>query len=142
MKPRLFILTILTVLFAVTACTKEDPVNTKLIVYPAQGNYGLNLLDTVKVVYEHGVVSLCATLNEDASLRVKVSGEKWTLQSGTLNQWNVSSYNDTDGSRIFTSIQTGTIDGKLALYPDQPVVVSVYENRNEWASRTKTISVE
>jgi len=133
---------ILGVIFIFQSCSKDDPVNPKLIVYPDQGNYGINLLDTVLLNYDFGVVSLSAVLNEEASLRVRVSGERWSMESNTFNQWNVGSYNETDGSRIFTSIHTGTLDGKIGLYPGKTVEVSVYENGNEWASWTKTVNVE
>lgn len=141
-KNKLIQIALIFLLLPGIGCDKEEPVDTKQIVYPDHGIYGLNLLDTSLTEYQHGAVSLCASLGEDATLKVRVAGEKWTMTSSTLNQWNASGYNENDHSRMFTSIQSGTIDGRLGIYPDKPVEITVYENGSEWATWSKTINIE
>ena len=142
MKKQYQILLFIGIIFSSIGCQKEDPVDLKLIVYPDQGKYGLNILDTIATDYQQGVMSLSAILSEEASLRVKVAGGKWSMITSTFNQWTVSSYNNNDNSRIFSSINTGTLDGQINLSPENTIEVSVYENGNEWASWTKIINVE
>lgn len=131
----------LTLLFLAFLGCKED-IQLDLIEYPGSGIYGINLLDSALTVYQHSAVSFSAILGEEASLRVKVVGASWRFTSSSMTQWTTGGFNDADNSRIFSSIATGTLDGRFEIYPGTTLDVIVYENGADGPSWSKSIVVE
>jgi len=120
----------------------QEELRLDLIEYPGSGIYGVNLLDSTLTVYQHSAVSFSAILGEEASLRVKVVGASWRFTSSSMTQWTTGGFNDADNSRIFTSIATGSLDGKFEIYPRTTLDILVYENGSDGPSWSKSVTVE
>lgn len=131
---------ILIILLFCFACKKENAKDS--IDYPETGLYGENLLDKLQTSYQANSVSFSAILGDEAIIKVKIVGGKWKYTSSNNAQWSAGDYNEDDRSRIFTSISSGTIDGRFEIYPGTSMEIFVYENGAENASWTKSIEVE
>ncbi len=121
---------------------------TAMIGYPANGIYGLNILDIVKTEYSPGIYSMIATLPEGTSLKVKVKGMNWSMPIDQVNTgWTYTDWNVSDTSRTFLSTRTGDLDYKIFI--DSPrdntesnnTKIFVYENGIAEATWTKEITV-
>ncbi len=121
---------------------------TEYITYPANGTYGLNLLDknnTVYPVYDYSTgpyISLAAVLPEGHTLKVKISGvgkDNWYYSPLDGTGWQWGDYDYFTHSRTFTSTQTGSLDLKL-IFTGGQVTVDVWENGSDSPTWTKTIT--
>ncbi|WP_157974476.1 hypothetical protein [Lewinella sp. IMCC34183] len=89
---------------------------TNPVFYPEAGAYGRNLLGSDSV-FTSGDYSLSAELPQGASVRVKVSGANWGMyMDGAQTAWQLSEFNRSDTSRIFTADTEGRADFRLLLF--------------------------
>lgn len=121
---------------------------TNFIEYPESGVSGLNILDKTKTSYTDGTYSLKAILPEGNSLKVKISGMNWFYSPFQENTgWEFSDWNNSDSSRIFTSIRTGEIDFKIRLESFQDstwsnqIKIYAFENGTNEPTWKKVITV-
>lgn len=109
-------------------------------------NYGRNILhESVDTIYKRQGYSLVASLPSGVTLKVKLRGCLWWIQTapeGPLN-WNFSNFNFNDYSQVFTTIEPGK-ESELHISFDEPrirdnLIIEYYENNSENPTKTREV---
>ena len=132
-------LTLICILLLFSGCGKNNDLK---IEYPAQGQYGANILDPSNTEYPFGYNSMRVVLGDDATRRIKIKGTNWSFDMNLFRDWDVGDWNYKDTSRIFTSIKPGDVDSKLRLTTSTHTKIFVYENGDTVPAWSKTITVK
>jgi hypothetical protein len=122
-----------------SGCKKNNDLQ---IDYPAQGQYGENILDRTNTNYPVGSNSMRVILGDEAKIKIKIKGMKWTFDMNLFRDWEVGEWNYKDTSRIFTSIKTGETDSKISLMLSTKTRIVVYENGDTIPTWSKDITVQ
>jgi len=118
----------------------------EFIYYPMYSDYGRNILhESVDTVYRYRGYSLAASLPTGVTLKIKLIGCLWWLQTapeGPLN-WNFSSFDFNEYSQVFTTVEPGK-ECDLHISFDEPrirdnLIIKYYENDSENPTKTKEV---
>ncbi len=121
---------------------------TNFITYPEFSDYGENILYDDKVDFTSNVFySLSAEIPTGNSLKIIIKGGLWwynVLPNGPVN-WNVSEYNFSSKTQIFTSAESGkSCDLKISFDLPQEgefILVEYYENDADEPTKTKQLNI-
>ena len=97
-----------------------DFVHTDTIAYPAQGEFGPNLLAAETVTFAKGDYSVFAKLPMSTSVRVRISGPNWNSFYPASEEWTPSDYDYATSSREYTSEGLSEADMRIALQRRDP----------------------
>ncbi len=125
--------------------TKSTYTPSKAITYPANGNYGPNILsDSVTNIKSKFTnhYSMKANLPVGTSLRVVIKGGKWyyALAPAPTN-WDVNIYNDNTKTQEFTVIENNKPNDIYMLFDEGIVTIEFYENGATTPTRTKQLTI-
>lgn len=117
---------------------------TNYITFPANGTYGINLLNTTDSVFTQGInYSFCANLPEGTHLKIMQNGNNGILSYvlGSLNGWTDLGPDNTYVWRTFVSNRSGFIDFHAIPGPGT-VNIFFYENNSVNPTRIKNIYIQ
>lgn len=117
-----------------------------LIEYPEYGSYGENLLCLSKdTFYTEQDYSLAAELPQNGYLKIVLKNGQWGYQGSSSTNWNISSYNSSDSSQTFTSVNSGVDCDIKIIFPtdslnENKIVIEYYEFGSTQPTRIKPIT--
>ncbi len=112
---------------------------SKIITYPENGAYGINILNKGNTDFSSEEYSLAANLGRRANLKIKIistSNGIWFYAVGSENNWTISSYN---GTQTFTSVNKGDKCDLYFLLHSGAYLIEYYENEDSSPTYTKSI---
>jgi hypothetical protein len=120
-----------------------------VINYPENGLNGANILDINRTDYPQSNFSLSANIPSDClSLKIKISFISssdscpywyWFYALSSIQNWNISEFNNIELSQVFTS--TGQSTDLEMLFNKGVYLIEYYENNAELPNRNKTINI-
>jgi hypothetical protein len=128
-------------------------ITQSLIIYPATGINGDNVLSLSKTVYNSGssnTYSLAAQLNQGTSLKIKITSlsnsdtsnvvkATWYYDVESVINWSISDFDITNSTQTFTAIESGQ-SCDLKIYFDKgSFLIDYYEMNATSPTREKTI---
>ncbi len=125
---------------------EAEGANIKEISYPKSGEYGLNILDEEKEIYEIGELSMVALIPKKQKLKVHIIGDGAVWQFSLfqpIGGWKNSNpimVNDTF-SREFNNIKTGIVDFNFWFSKKGEVEIVVFENEAKEPTWRKKITI-
>lgn len=128
-----------------TAYGDEYVFTTQLesIEYPNTAVYGGNILsDNITLIDASTSYSFAAIIPNDTSLKIKMSGGLWSYDISSNSNWNISSFDFSNNSQIFTSnLDDNSCDLKIEFEPGI-ITIEYFENGSTSVTKTKQLTVE
>lgn len=128
-----------------TAYGDEHLFTTQLesIEYPNTAVYGGNILsDNITLIDTSTSYSFAAIIPNDTSLKIKMSGGLWSYDISSNSNWNISSFDFSNNSQIFTSnLDDNSCDLKIEFEPGI-ITIEYFENGSTSVTKTKQLTVE
>lgn len=146
MKNLLLLLLILQIA-ALQSCKKDEDQDQidPTIEYPSLGFYGENILDTIQLTYAGSDFSLAASLSSDAVLKIKITAMGngfWFLSSGSEQNWQITDYNESTKSQIFSTISDKQNSDLDMEFHEGQYMIEYFEFGSNSVTRTKTIEIK
>jgi hypothetical protein len=118
-------------------------ITESLIVYPATGSYGVNILDLEKESYSGENFSLASNLAKGMELKIKITALGsgiWYYALGSSNNWSITQFDDVTKSQYFTAIDSDKSCDLNMLFDSGTFLIEYFEMGVTEPNRTKTIT--
>lgn len=107
------------------------PNKVQEIDFPRTGLYGNNILYSEFVKGEPDTYSMSVIIPNGEKISVEIKGENWFYPIMQPNlKWDSDDWNESEKSRLFTSVDIGIIDFKLKITDETMLSIKVFNNDN------------